>query len=307
MNWLGANNLWMARGLRLIAAWLAAAVGLFLLHKYLTLAHAIQTGALLFCGYAGAFAAASVWVLRTPHKTPQTDAAMYANWAAYIVRAAYWAVLLIGLADMLISYLRVEDMLAAVTGKTIALLLGRPAIRGLYVHYPLLAAACIVAYYARGVGFIWLTLLVVLAEFQVVLSGFVFSYEQAFMGDLVRFWYAALFLFASAYTLAFDGHVRVDVLYARFSERGKAYANALGALALGLPVCWTILAQGLSSRGSSLAGPLLGFEISQSGYGMYVKYWMAGFLIVFAVSMALQFVSVWLGNMDTLRAGRRAD
>lgn len=36
------------------------------------------------------------------------------------------------------------------------------------------------------------------------------------MADLVRFWYAALFLFASAYTLLEEGHVRVDVFYAGF-------------------------------------------------------------------------------------------
>ena len=50
--------------------------------------------------------------------------------------------------------------------------------------------------------------MVVLAEFAIVVSRFVFSYEQAYMGDLVRFWYAALFLFASAYALSHEGHVR---------------------------------------------------------------------------------------------------
>jgi len=39
---------------------------------------------------------------------------------------------------------------------------------------------------------------------MIVISRFIFSYEQAFMADLVRFWYGALFLFASAYTLLED-------------------------------------------------------------------------------------------------------
>ena len=38
------------------------------------------------------------------------------------------------------------------------------------------------------------------------------------MGDLVRYWYAGLFLFASAYTLFEDGHVRVDVFYTNYPE-----------------------------------------------------------------------------------------
>ena len=54
-------------------------------------------------------------------------------------------------------------------------------------------------------GFIWVAVLVVGREFLIVLSRFIFQYEQAFQGDLVRFWYAALYLFASAYALIHEG------------------------------------------------------------------------------------------------------
>ena len=50
--------------------------------------------------------------------------------------------------------------------------------------------------------------------------------------DLVRFWYGALFLFASAYTLYEDGHVRVDVFYAALSNRIKGLINIWGSLLL---------------------------------------------------------------------------
>ncbi len=153
----------------------------------------------------------------------------------------------------------------------------------------------------RSLGFTWLALLVVIAEFQIVISRFVFSYEQAFMGDLVRFWYAALFLFASAYALVEEGHVRVDVFYARFTRRGKACTNIIGSLFLGLPLCWVILTQGMWGKASSLNSPLLVFEISQSGFGMYVKYLMAGFLVVFSVTMIIQFSSYILNGVADLR------
>ena len=74
----------------------------------------------------------------------------------------------------------------------------------------------------------------------------------------------------------------MDVFYTRFTERGKAWTNAVGSMLLGIPLCWIILTTGLWSRRSTLANPLLTFEISQSGYGMYMKYLMAGLLIVFA-------------------------
>ena len=238
--------------------------------------------------------------IRMPSRSLNDDADLYSRMAAYLVRASFWSVLLIGLTDMIISFLRVEDYLAAVVGQDLTTQLGRPIFRGLYVHYPIIVISLVIAYFSKTLGFMWLAFLVVLAEFLIVVTRFVFSYEQAFMGDLVRFWYAALFLFASAYTLVHEGHVRVDVLYAGFSKRKKALSNIAGSLLLGLPFCWTILTQGMSGKGSSINSPLLSFEISQSGFGMYVKYLMAAFLLVFAVSMAFQFVGFILKSIGDL-------
>ena len=158
----------------------------------------------------------------------------------------------------------------------------------------------VIAYFSRSLGFTWLALLIVVAEAQIVLARFVFSYEQAFMGDLVRFWYGALFLFASAYTLIEEGHVRVDIFYTGFSERGKAWTNCLGSVLLGMPLCWTILAMGLRGKSTSINGPLLNFEVSQSGYGLYIKYLFAAFLLVYAISMLIQFASYLLRNVAVL-------
>ncbi len=135
-----------------------------------------------------------------------------------------------------------------------------------------------------------------------MITRFIFSYEQAFMGDLVRFWYASLFLFASAYTLIHDGHVRVDVIYAGFSEKAKNRTNMLGSLLLGLPLCWIVLFRGLWSESSPFNLALLNFEVTQQGFGMYVKYLMSGFLIIFALSMIFQFSSFILSEMNKLRS-----
>jgi len=262
---------------------------------------AVVLGWLQFLSYPGCVLAAAVLAGLTRRRTLRDDSRLLGRLAAYIVRAAFWAVFLVGLADMLISFLRIEGFLAAWVGEEMTTQLGRPTYRGQFVHYPLILASLVIALLVRGLGFIWLGLLVVAAEFQIVISRFVFSYEQAFMGDLVRFWYAALFLFASAYALIEEGHVRVDVFYARFSQRGKAWTNALGSLFLGIPVCWVILTTGMWGKGSSLNSPLLSFEISQSGFGMYTKYMMAGFLVVFALSMAVQFMSYFLDAVADLR------
>ena len=259
--------------------------------------YALTTGWIQALGFAIVLSLVVWWVIRTPARGIIKDARMYDELAAYFARTAFWAVFLVGVADSMISFVRVEGFLPYLVGDHLATQLGRSIFRGTWVHFPLIAVASIIALFVRSVGFIWLALLIVAAEFTIVISRFVFSYEQAFQGDTVRFWYAGLFLFASAYTLVHDGHVRVDVLYTNFSERGKAVTNAVGSLVLGLPLCWTILILGTNSRGSIIISPLLSFEISQSGFGMYTKYLMAAYLMVFALTMAIQFVSFFLANM----------
>ena len=107
----------------------------------------------------------------------------------------------------------------------------------------------------------------------------------------MRLWYGALFLFASAFTLLEEGHVRVDVFYANFKTKTKGLINAVGSIFMGITLCWTILIVGMGSRSSVINSPIFSFEVTQSGFGLYVKYMMAGFLGVFAISMMIQFVS----------------
>ena len=250
--------------------------------------------------YLAILSAAVVYVFRTQSRSLQQDSVRFAKISAYIIRFAFWAVTLIGSIDMLISFLRVEGLLEPIVGEWLTQQLGRPIFRGTYVHYPLLVVSFVMAAWLPRISFSWLALYCVLAEFLIVITRFVFSYEQAYMGDVVRFWYAALFLFASAHTLVEEGHVRVDVLYAGFKRRRKAFFDSIGCFFLGLPICWVILMHGMGGRGNSINSPLLSFEVSQSGYGMYVKYIMAGYLIIFAITMMIQFVSYLLFNVAQL-------
>ncbi|MFP6749231.1 MAG: TRAP transporter small permease subunit [Alphaproteobacteria bacterium] len=188
--------------------------------------------------------------------------------------------------------------------------MGKSLYRGPVVHMPLMGLAIVTAAFSRTIGFSWLALLVIVAELLIVISRFIFSYEQVFMGDLVRFWYAALFLFASAYTLLQESHVRVDVFYTNFTTRKKGMVNAAGALFLGISLCWIILFVGMNSKSAIINSPILAFETTQTGFGMYVKYMMAGFLALFAISMMIQFVSQMLDAVADIReetGGRNHD
>ena len=167
------------------------------------------------------------YVLKSINQSLEYDAKILTKFTAYVIRSSFWAVLIVGAADLLISFMVVEKLVEPILGETLKIKLVVPNFRITFVHFPLILISFVIGYFTRTVGFIWLAILVVASEFSIVLSRFIFEYEQAFQGDLVRFWYSALYLFASAYALMHEGHVRVDVLYTGFSERKKAWTNSM--------------------------------------------------------------------------------
>jgi len=304
---------------RMLCWGILASLAVFLINNYLTFWHnwpgegtplglgsgnnglAVGYAWLQMTGYPAAVAMMVYYVLRTGERKLRDESERISNINAFIIRAAFFAVLYVGITDAIISFMRVEGFLPAVFGDEMALNLGKSLFRGPYVHMPLVGLGIITAMFSRTLGFTWLALLVIVAELLIVISRFIFSYEQVFMGDLVRFWYASLFLFASAYTLLKEGHVRVDVFYTNFSPRKKGMVNAVGSLFLGVSLCWVILFVGMASNSSVINSPVLVFETTQTGFGMYVKYMMAGFLALFAISMMIQFISYLLDAVADIR------
>ena len=241
------------------------------------------------------------YVFKSINQTLESDAEILSKFTAYIIRSSFWAVLIVGAADLLVSFMVVEKLVEPILGETLKVKLVIPNFRITFVHFPLILISFVIGYFTRTIGFIWLAVLVVGSEFSIVLSRFIFEYEQAFQGDLVRFWYSALYLFASAYALMHEGHVRVDVLYTGFSERKKAWTNSIGSLVLGIPLCLIVIFLGMVNKASIINGPVLSFEITQQGSnGLYLLYLMAIYLAVFAVSMLTQFTSYFMSSSHKL-------
>ena len=247
--------------------------------------------------YFISIALAIFYVLKSIKQTLETDSEILTKFTAYIIRSSFWAVLIVGIADLIVSFMVVEKLVEPIFGETLKVKLVIPAFRITFVHFPLILISFVIGYFTRTVGFIWLAVLVVASEFFIVVSRFIFEYEQAFQGDLVRFWYSALYLFASAYALMHEGHVRVDVLYTGFSERKKAWTNSMGSLLLGIPLCLIVLFLGMGGKASIINGPVISFEITQQGSnGLYLLYLMAVYLAVFGVTMLIQFTSYFMGS-----------
>jgi TRAP-type mannitol/chloroaromatic compound transport system permease small subunit len=284
---------WMMLGIMLV----------YIINNFLTFGGGMPGANAVFEGTGGALAWLQVafyplllvviflMVTRSTDRSLREDSNRITDINTVFIRCAFWVVLIVGVGDAIVSFLRIENFLPMFVGEDLTRELGKPEFRGIYFHMPLMLAGIILGFFTRTLGFTWLALLIVLAELLIVFSRFIFSYEQALMADLVRFWYGALFLFASAFTLLEEGHVRVDVFYAGFTQKTKGFVNAVGSIFLGLTLCWTILIVGMSGQFSIINAPIFNFEVTQSSFGMYVKYMMAGFLAVFAISMMIQFVA----------------
>ncbi len=95
----------------------------------------------------------------------------------------------------------------------------------------------------RSVGaFIrWFVLLMVLIQFAVVIMRYALGYSSIAVNESVLYLHAAVFMLGAGYTLLIDGHVRVDIFYAKANRRRQAGIDVLGHLLLLMPAMLTLL------------------------------------------------------------------
>jgi TRAP-type mannitol/chloroaromatic compound transport system permease small subunit len=92
-----------------------------------------------------------------------------------------------------------------------------------------------------GRGVAWLTLIMVLTTFIIVVMRYLFDSGWIWLQESITWMHAAVFMLAAAYTLAREEHVRVDIFYRRFSARSQALVDATGAIFLLIPVAIFII------------------------------------------------------------------
>ena len=238
------------------------------------------------------------FIVRKSNSNFRSNSQLLHNLNIYLIRSFFWIILITGLVDIAIAFMRVEKIFEFFLGKEISSNFSRPVFVGMYFHVPLIILGFIIAKFTKTIGFHWLSLLIVASELLIVITRFVFSYEQTFMGDLVRYWYAGLFLFASAYTLYEDGHVRVDIIYQGLKEKTKNLVNCFGSILLGWSTSVVIILLCFYGKQSIVNSPVANFEVTQQGsVGMFIKYHMAVFLAIFGITMLIQFISYFFESI----------
>ena len=82
----------------------------------------------------------------------------------------------------------------------------------------------------------WLTLVMVIVTFVVVVLRYVFDAGAVWLQESIIWMHAVVFMVGAAYTLQQDEHVRVDIFYRDMSARRRAWVDLLGVLLFLLPV-----------------------------------------------------------------------
>ncbi len=91
----------------------------------------------------------------------------------------------------------------------------------------------------------WLATILVLLVCVDVILRYTIGFSSAFLSELEWHIFSFFFLVGAAYTLKDDKHVRVDVFYARFSEKKKALVNLFGTLIFLIPFCVVVIKGGI--------------------------------------------------------------
>ncbi len=147
---------------------------------------------------------------------------------------------------------------------------------------------------AVGRAVSWLTLLMVLTTFTVVVLRYLFDSGWIALQESIVYMHSLAFMLGAAYTLNNDGHVRVDIFYQRLSVKHRAWIDCLGALFLLLPVSafivwssWHYVTESWAvTEGSRHSGGLPGLFLLKS------------LIVVMAAQLILQALAMFFKNLS---------
>jgi len=145
----------------------------------------------------------------------------------------------------------------------------------------------------------WMTLVMVVVTFVIVIMRYVFSAGLIWLQESVVWLHAMVFMIGAAYTLRHEEHVRVDVFYRGMSAKRRALVDVIGVVSFLFPVClfiawksWDFVAASWNLH-----------EASRESGGLPYPFvpLLKSILLVMPVTLILQGLSLFLASVRTLR------
>lgn len=153
-----------------------------------------------------------------------------------------------------------------------------------------------------GKGAAWLTLVMVLLTFVIVILRYGFNLGWIWLQESLTYLHVAVFSVVAAWTLQTEGHVRVDIFYARMSPRRRALVDLLGTLLFLAPLCIFMLLTAwpyVTSSWSLLEG-------SREAGGLPLVYLLKSLILVMPALLLGQALVNAIDAWNTLRSERLA-
>lgn len=148
-----------------------------------------------------------------------------------------------------------------------------------------------------GELFSWLLLCMVSLTCLIVILRYLFNIGFIWMQELVRFFYAAVFMLCAAYTLVENAHVRVDIFYSKMSEKNKNLVNILGSIFFLIPVCFITFFYSFSY----VINSWMQLEGSLEERGLHAVFIMKTFIWLFSFMLFAQALSIIFSNINKIR------
>jgi TRAP-type mannitol/chloroaromatic compound transport system permease small subunit len=142
-----------------------------------------------------------------------------------------------------------------------------------------------------------LFLATVVVCFATVYLRYALGIGMTWLQELYMWTHAAAIMFGAGYCLLKGGFVRIDMFYARMSERRKAMVDLFGTVVFMAPFLWMMAAYGWPFFASSLKMN----EASQYADGLPRLYLLKGTFLVFVALVGLQGVSLVCRSLVALR------
>jgi len=144
----------------------------------------------------------------------------------------------------------------------------------------------------------WLVLAMVLLICYDVTMRYFFHQGSVALQELEWHLFALIFLLGAAYTLKYNGHVRVDILYqsSMLSDKHRALIDILGTLLLLLPFCSLILI----TAWPFVENAYYYQEGSPDPGGLPYRYLLKGSMLVAFALLVLQGIAECLKNVLVL-------
>lgn len=142
----------------------------------------------------------------------------------------------------------------------------------------------------------WLTLLMVIVTFLIVVLRYVFHTGWIAMQESVLYMHGMVFLLGAAFTLRRNGHVRVDIFYREMGPKSQAFVNLFGTLLFLFPTCGFIFVVSWQYVFDSW----IVMEASREAGGIPAVFLLKTVILVMAALVLLQGISELLRSILAL-------